>query len=167
MVAPITRHLDKRALFADLGYEPHEGQQAIHNSLAPRRVVACGVRWGKTWAAAMEGLAAAMEPRERSIGWVVAPTYDLAERVFNQVVLVVASHLRHRIVSLKEHERRLVLRNMGGGLSEIRGKSADNPVSLLGEGLDWVIVDEAARRKPAPCADHPSPHLIARLLRPP
>ncbi len=160
MVAPITRHLDKRALFADLGYEPHEGQQAIHNSLAPRRVVACGVRWGKTWAAAMEGLAAAMEPRERSIGWVVAPTYDLAERVFNQVVLVVASHLRHRIVSLKEHERRLVLRNMGGGLSEIRGKSADNPVSLLGEGLDWVIVDEAARMKPAIWENHLSQRLI-------
>src|SRR5260221_5438244 len=160
MVAPITRHLDKRALFADLGYEPHEGQQAIHNSLAPRRVVAWGVRWGKTWGAAMEGLAAAMEPRERSIGWVVAPTYDLAERVFNQVVLVVASHLRHRIVSLREHERRLVLRNMGGGLSEIRGKSADNPVSLLGEGLDWVIVDEAARMKPAIWENHLSQRLI-------
>lgn len=27
-----------------------------------RRVVACGVRWGKTLCAAMEGLAAAMEP---------------------------------------------------------------------------------------------------------
>jgi hypothetical protein len=154
------RLLDKRALFADLGYEPHPGQREIHSSNAPRRVVACGVRWGKTWAAAMEALAAAMEPRERSIGWVVAPTYDLAERVFNQVVLVVASHLRHRIVSLKEHERRLVLRNLGGGLSEIRGKSADNPVSLLGEGLDFLVVDEAARMKPAIWENHLSQRLI-------
>ena len=53
--------------------------------------------------------------------------------------MIVAEHLRHRIVSLKEHEQRLVLRNLGGGLSEIRGKSADNPVSLLGEGLDWLV----------------------------
>ena len=45
---------------------------------------------------------------------------------------------------MREHDRRLVLRNMGGGLSEIRGKSADNPTSLLGEGLDFVIVDEAS-----------------------
>jgi hypothetical protein len=34
---------------------------------------------------------------------------------------------------------------MAGGQSEIRAKSADNPISLLGEGLDWVVVDEAAR----------------------
>jgi hypothetical protein len=108
----------------------------------------------------MEGLAAAMQPAERSIGWVVAPTYDLAERVFNEIVVATASHLRHRVVSLKDREHRLVLRNMGGGLSEIRGKSADNPVSLLGEGLDWTIVDEAARLKPAIWQSHLSQRLI-------
>src|SRR5262245_12538763 len=128
---PPRRRLSKRVLFGDLGYEPHPGQLAVHESTAPRRVLASGVRWGNTLCAAMEALAAAMEPRERSMGWVVAPTYDLCERVFNQIVLIAASHLRHRIVTLKEHERRLVLRNMGGGLSEIRGKSADNPVSVL------------------------------------
>ncbi len=154
------RRLDKKALFADLGYVPHPGQVAIHESHASRRIVACGVRWGKTLAAAMEALAAAMEPRDRSIGWVVAPTYDLAERVFNQVVLVVASHLRHRIVSLKEHDRRLILRNLGGGISEIRGKSADNPVSLLGEGLDWCVVDEASRMRPSIWENHLSQRLI-------
>ena len=143
------RRLSKRALFEHLGYEPHSGQREIHESKAPRRIVACGVRWGKSLCAAMEGLAAAMEPRERSIGWIVAPTYDLSERVFNQIVLIAASHLRHRIVELKDHEHRLVLRNLGGGLSEIRGKTADNPISLLGEGLDFVIVDEASRLKPA------------------
>jgi hypothetical protein len=160
MKPPLTKRLEKRELFKLVGYQPHPGQLAIHLSPAPRRVVACGVRWGKTWCAAMEGLAAAMQPAERSIGWVVAPTYDLCERVFSQVVLVVASHLRHRIVSLKEHDRRLVIRNMGGGLSEIRGKSADNPVSLLGEGLDWCIVDEAARLKPSIWESHLSQRLI-------
>ncbi len=150
----------KRALFQMLGYGPHSGQVEVHRSLAPRRVVACGVRWGKTLAAAAEGIAAAMAPADRSVGWVVAPTYDLADRVFREIVLLAASHLRHRIVALKEHERRLVLRNLGGGLSEIRGKSADNPVSLLGEGLDWLIVDEAARLKPMIWESHLSQRLI-------
>src|SRR4029453_58610 len=63
----------KRRFFEDLRYEPHPGQLAIHESVAPRRIVASGVRWGKTRAAAMEGLAASMEPRERSFGWVVSP----------------------------------------------------------------------------------------------
>jgi hypothetical protein len=78
---------------------------------------------------------------------VVAPSYDLCDKVFRELVILVAEHLRHRIVTLKEGEKKLILRNMGGGLSEIRGKSSDNPVSLLGEGLDWLIVDEAAQLK--------------------
>ena len=154
------RRLDKKALFQDLGYQPHEGQRSIHESRAPRRVLACGVRFGKSLCAAMECLAAAMEPKERSIGWVVAPTYDLSERVFNQVAVVAASHLGHRVVAIKEHDRRLVLRNMGGGHSEIRGKSADNPVSLLGEGLDWCVLDEASRMRPAIWESHLSQRLL-------
>ncbi len=152
--------LNKRAFFADLGYVPHTGQREIHESTARCRVVACGVRWGKTRCAAMEGLAAAMAPAERSIGWVVGPTYDLADRVFREMQLAVANHLRHRIVSIKESERRIQLRNMAGGLSEIRAKSADNPNSLLGEGLDWVIVDEAARLKPSIWQSHLSQRLL-------
>jgi len=51
--------LDKERFFRDIGYEPHEGQWEIHRSTAPRRIVACGVRWGKTVCAAHEALAAA------------------------------------------------------------------------------------------------------------
>ena len=162
MVVAEPRRLNKRAFFKSCGYEPHAGQLDIHLSGASRRVVACGVRWGKTLCAAMEGLCAAMEPKQNSVGWVVAPTYDLCDRVFRQIVIVVAEHLRHRIISMREHERRLVLYNMAGGISEIRGKSADNPVSLLGEGLDWVIIDEAARLKPHIWQSHISQRLIDR-----
>lgn len=160
MTTKSRKRLSKDRLFQDLHYQPHAGQLEVHASTAPRRAVACGVRWGKTMCAAMEALAAAMEPRERSVGWICAPTYDLSERVFNQLVITAASHLRHRIVVLKEHERRMVIRNMGGGLSEIRGKSADNPVSLLGEGLDWLVIDEASRLKPTIWESHLSQRLL-------
>ena len=152
--------IDKQALFASLRYQPHPGQWEIHKSTAPRRIVACGVRWGKTICAAMEGLAAALEPRPRSIGWVVAPTYDLADRVYREIQLAAVQHIRHRVVAMKEAERRLILTNLAGGVSEIRAKSADNPVSLLGEGLDWVIVDEASRLKPTIWQSHLSQRLI-------
>ncbi len=152
--------LRKPQLFRMLGYKPHPGQVAVHRSTASRRVLAAGVRSGKTVCAAMEALAAALEPRERSIGWVVAPTYDLADRVYREIVYVVAKHLKHRIIVLKESEKRLVIRNLGGGLSEIRGKSADNPVSLLGEGLNWVVIDEAARLHPKIWEGHISQRLI-------
>ncbi len=153
---------DKLKFFEDLGYEPHPGQLEIHQDEHPRRVVACGVRWGKTRCAAMEGLAAAMAESERSIGWVAAPTYDLANKVFREIVLAVQRHLFHRIVKLSESNGLLVLRNMAGGTSEIRAKSADNPVSLLGEGLDWLIIDEASRLKPNIWQSHLSQRLIDR-----
>lgn len=151
---------DKSRFFTDMEYVPHPGQREVHASPARRRVVACGVRWGKTMAAAMEGLAAAVAPAERSIGWVVAPTYDLADRVYREITYVAVRRLRHRVVTIKDNERRMVLRNLAGGLSEVRAKSADNPVSLLGEGLDWLIVDEAARLKSAIWQGH----LVQRLL---
>ena len=136
--------LNKPALFEHLGYEPHPGQLEIHLSDAPRRVVACGVRWGKSLCAAFEAIAAALQPVESSLGWVVAPSFELCDRVFGEVHRVVEEHLSHRIVLLRA-KRRIVLRNMAGGLGEIRAKSAERPDSLLGEGLDWLIIDEAAR----------------------
>ena len=73
-------NFNKPAFFADLGYEPHAGQAEIHASDHPRRVVACGVRWGKSRCASMEGLAGAMEPKDRSVGWICAPTYQIDTR---------------------------------------------------------------------------------------
>lgn len=160
MIETPSKQLNKLQFFKDLGFEPHAGQLEVHRSTAPRRILTCGVRWGKTLCAAMEGLVAAMQPKDRSFGWVVAPTYELADKVFRELIVLTAEHLRHRIISLKEGERRIVLRNMGGGVSELRGKSADNPVSLLGEGLDWLIVDEAARLKPVIWESHLSQRLI-------
>lgn len=160
-MAKTTRlELDKEALFAELGYEPHEGQALVHRSRAKRRVLACGSRWGKSVCAAMEAVAAAMEPRKRSMTWIVAPTMDLSDKVFREVVLVVAERLKHRIIDLKVHDKRLMLRNLAGGVSEVRGKTADNPVSLLGEGLDFLIVDEAARLKPAIWSSYLAQRLI-------
>src|SRR5262245_23104441 len=132
-----TLKIDKEKLFADLGYKPHSGQLEIHRSGARRRVLACGVRWGKSLSAAMEGVAAALAPCDRSFGWVVAPTYELADKIYREVLLVVTIHVHSRIVKLTERE--IVLLNLGGGKSTIRAKSADNTDSLLGEGLDWLI----------------------------
>lgn len=155
-------HLSKRALFAELGYEPHEGQRLVHRSKAKRRVLVAGTRTGKSLCAAMEAIAAAMEPKDRSMGWCVGPTLELADKVYREIVIVAAEHLKHRLVELKQHEKKLVLRNLGGGISEIRAKTADNPVSLLGEGLDWLIVDEAARLKPSIWNSFLSQRLIDR-----
>ena len=44
----------------------------------------------------------------------------------------------------------------------VEGRSADNPNSLLGEGLDWLIVDEAARLREELWEQHLSQRLVDR-----
>lgn len=152
--------LRKREFFASLGYEPHAGQILVHKSKAPRRVLACGVRWGKSTCGAMEGIAALFDLKEQSLGWIVCPTYSLGDRIFLEISRTITEHLSHRIIELSEREQRIVVRNFGGGVSELRVKSADNPTSLLGQALDYAIIDEAARLK----ADVWERHVSQRLL---
>lgn len=128
-----------------LGYVPHEGQLAVHRSKASRRILVCGARWGKSLCAAMEACAALLEPREQALGWLVAPTRDLVDRIFLRVVDTLKTKFPSRILRLDLRTQQIVVSNLGGGRSELRGKSADMPVTLLGEAIDYLIVDEAAR----------------------
>ena len=146
-IRQLPRLIDRPRFWQYIGYKPHEGQAQVHASAAPRRAMACGVRMGKTICAAMEGVVSALEPVDRSVGWVVAPNYELSARVLRELVHVFRTKFPQRIRQYAASERKLIVTNMQGGTCEIRGKSADNPVSLLGEGLDWLIVDEAARLK--------------------
>ena len=152
--------VSKGALFRFIRYAPHAGQLLVHRSKAPRRVLACGVRWGKTTCGVGEAVAALLQPREHSLGWVVAPSYDLADKTFRGVADSFQKHFSTRIQSLDLRGERLIVHNLGGGVSELRAKSADQPVSLLGEGLDWMIIDEAARLK----ADVWESYLSQRLV---
>ncbi len=112
--------------------------------------------------AAFEGIAAELHPAEQSLGWVVAPSFELCDRVFGIIRRVVEQHLAHRIVLIQKAKLRIVLRNLAGGLGEIRGKSAESPDSLLGKGLDWLIVDEAARLRDDIWEGHLSQRLVDR-----
>jgi len=110
----------------------------------------------------MEACASLLEPCERSLGWTVAPTHDLASRVLVRVVDAMKEYFRHRVREVDLRNQRIVVQNLGGGLSELRGKSADMPVTLLGEGLDWLIVDEAVRLKAEIWTQYLAPRLVDR-----
>jgi len=110
----------------------------------------------------MEAVAGLLEPRERALGWTVAPTFELSRLIFNRVVHVLQSKFAHRIKALSIHEQRIVVVNLGGGASVLHGKSADHPASLLGESLDFLIVDEAAQLRANIWTEHLSRRLLDR-----
>lgn len=109
-------------------------QQQIVDHPARFKVVVCGRRWGKTQTASWEAMRRALRGE---LGWWVAPTSEVARRGWNKI-----APLAQRIPGA---ELRLALREIvfpGGGL--IGFKTADSGAGLLGEGLDFLIMDEAA-----------------------
>ena len=55
--------------------------------------------------------------------------------------------LKLPIAAKKEISGQIYYLKLLGLNSELWIKSCDNPDSLVGEGLDWMIIDEAARVK--------------------
>jgi len=133
--------IKKDDLFKRINYVPHKSQLLIHQSKERFRVLIAGRRFGKSLCAAMEAVYACMTPD--SHGWIVAPNYHLSEKVFRYIIIILNKQFKGLIEYQSLFSQKIKLHNG----SRIEGKSCDNPVSLLGEGLDWLIVDEASQIK--------------------
>ncbi len=136
--------------------ELHPGQVAIHNSPARRRVVAAGRRFGKSHMAAIE-LAEHAMMTENEFGYklntehgvyYVAPTFDQAKRIMWPKLFEILGHAKDGGL--------IAGSNINDGWIEMVGshrriyiKGADNPDSLRGIALSYVVLDEFADMKPA------------------
>ena len=112
----------------------HSGQRAIFDDPHRFKAVSAGRRFGKTKLGALMCFAVAAQ---RGRAWWVAPTFGIAQigwRMMRQLAAQVPG------VTIRESERMITLPT--GGTVQI--KSADNPDSLRGEGLDFVVLDECA-----------------------
>lgn len=112
----------------------HSGQRAIFEDTHRFRAVSAGRRFGKTKLGALMCFAVAAN---RGRAWWVAPSYGIALigwRMMRSLAAQVPG------VQIQESLRMITLPT--GGSVQI--KSADNPDSLRGEGLDFVVLDECA-----------------------
>ena len=123
-------------------YQPHSGQKQFHesqdiNKRSRFRIAVCGRRFGKTMACANEIIEHALVYK-KTVNWWVAPTYQqsmIAYRLIENALLdsgIVLENIKS--------EKRILLMN---GAS-IMFKSADNFNALRGEGVDFLVIDEAA-----------------------
>ena len=133
----------------------HPAQFKIYKDDTRFRTVSAGRRFGKTWLAVTECLQVAMRGGR---AWWIAPTYKMSN-VGWRPIRQVCSPLDG--VSVNKSERQAVF--PGGGLVAVR--SADNPDSLRGEGLDFVVMDEAAYIMPEAWIEAIRPALSDRLGR--
>lgn len=112
----------------------HPGQLEVATDPARFKVLASGRRWGKSRLAVYLCFAAAAQGGRV---WWVAPTYGIS-RIGWRGCKALAKKIPE--INIKEGEK--LLEFPGGG--SIMVKSADNPDSLRGEGLDFLALDEAA-----------------------
>jgi len=118
-------------------WTPHQGQRDVLGSDARFRIVGCGRRWGKTEMSAHEAFRRLGEPD--TLVWWVAPTYDIADIGFDAVDDVIPEPLRDG--EPKRTKPKGI--DLANG-SRISFRSADREDSLRGEGIDLLILDEAA-----------------------
>lgn len=113
--------------------QPHKSQAVVHQHLARHKVVDAARRWGKTRLGVLECYDVASQGGR---AWWVAPSYKMSEvgwRPLRRIGARVGAEVRKvdRTINLP-----------GGGSVAVR--SADDPDSLRGEGLDFVVLDECA-----------------------
>jgi len=137
--------IDKDLLFEKIEYTPHsEEQWSIHNSTARFRVPCCGRRFGKSQAAGHELTYDLFIPD--TIWWIVGPTYRLGEKEFRVVwndlkKLKLLDKCTTKTYNVNQGQMRIV--TPFGSTVEV--VSAEKPDTLVGEGLDGVIMSEAAK----------------------
>jgi len=135
--------LKKENLWKILGYSPSKNQLAVHNSPARFRVNIQGRRSGKSYSAAKEVLPYLLSPNMRI--WIVGPTLDLANKIMREIAFDVITKLKLPIAHKKEISGQVHYMKIAGLNSEIAMKSADRPESLVGDGVDALVVEEAAK----------------------
>ena len=134
----------KKKWFDFMGYSPHNGQTKLHyltKETARFFVMVCGRRFGKTTASAMEATYIASQPNKRI--WMVGLSYEKADLMFREVWQRMVVGRANDIIRASEKDRYIKFK----WVTVVEAKSADNPDSLVGEGLDLLIIDECAKVK--------------------
>ena len=113
----------------------HKAQMSVHLHKARFKVVTAGRRWGKTRLAMVTAIEKAAGKKKAKV-WYVAPSYRMAKQImWDELKEAVPRKWVRKI-----NETELSIRLINGSLIECKG--ADDPDSLRGVGLYFVILDE-------------------------
>jgi hypothetical protein len=113
----------------------HDGQLEVLDDSRRFRVVACGRRWGKTTFAVADTLIFAAETPD-SLVWWVSSTHDQTRIAMRMLLQAVPPDARDVNLS----EKTVTLWNG----SRFMFRSANKHDNLRGEGVDYLVIDEAA-----------------------
>ena len=117
--------------------ELHEAQQTVKDDPARWKILCAGRRFGKSRLGVQLCLEQALDGGRV---WWVAPTFAIARVGWRDVVAAASEFPKEAGVNIKIGDMEVTFPS-GGSISV---KSADNPQRLRGEGLNYLVMDEAA-----------------------
>lgn len=139
----------KDQYFAQTGYLPHPGQRLVHYDNTRHRVLSNGRRWGKSFFGGKEIESMAFIKNflgEPMRGWIIGPEYTDAEKefriVYNSFKKLGIDKISTKFLSNVENGNMRIATRWG---FDLQCRSARHPESLVGEGLDFVLLAEAGR----------------------
>src|SRR5262245_66428750 len=136
--------LSKQKYFDLVGYVPHPKQLLFHDSPARFRVPVCGRRFGKSHMASRDAGGELFLPDRR--GWIVGPTYDLAEKEFRVIwddMIIGLGLGRDKRIRRAYNKRSGEMYIEFPWKTRVECRSADHPENLVGERLDFDLMSEA------------------------
>jgi hypothetical protein len=152
MTAAPRRALSKLKYFEKTGYHPHPGQLELHTTPMRFKVVSNGRRWGKTLFGAKEAEPNAFVPSRITglpqRGWIVGPQYDDGEKEFRIFYdSMRALGVDRDAIKFRNNPDSGAMHITTAWGFDLEVKSAAHPETLVGEGLDFVLMVEAGRHK--------------------
>jgi hypothetical protein len=159
----MSKALSMAGVFKEIGYNPHLVQRRIHREINNKRfrVVCAGRRTGKSTFGGHELTVRALQARlrqkelepfgRRAEYWIIGPEYSDAEKEFRVLwndLVTLEIPLDHP-GSYNDVNGGNMHISLWGGRFLVHAKSAKYPGTLVGEGLEGVVLAEAAKLKPS------------------
>lgn len=140
--------LDWQHILSDAGADRSPWQDRVVASLARHVIIRAARRTGKSYSGAKRIFTKVIAQPRPSRGWIVGPSYDLAEKEFRYLLQFTRKFCLTNGMPKPQDVRHnaaagdLYFRTPWG--AEVIGKSAQKPEMLVGEELDWLLMSEAA-----------------------
>lgn len=147
-MGPNRQIVNKAKYFSMINYQPHARQKEFHKSTARFKVASCGRRAGKTYMTAKDIEPFLFVPDK--LIWLVGPTYVLGEKEFR----VIWGDIMHKLEFHKSPDIKKAYNLKQGEMyiqfpwgTKIEVRSAERKETLVGDGLDLVVMCEAAKHQ--------------------
>jgi len=148
-IVPEGKVFRKDVWFKETGYVPHPGQKLVHYDNTRNKVLCNGRRWGKTLFGGKEIEVMGFLKNwlnQPMRGWIIGPEYPDAEKEFRVVYdtfkALGIDQVSDKFLNNTENGNMRIHTRWG---FDLQCRSARHPESLVGEGLDFVLLSEAGR----------------------